>query len=327
MDGFVITANGYASGKGYFDQRGVRSIGYYNFGDLPYYYFMATQFATSDRFFSPNPSSSPTNRLFALAATSIGRVFPPTTTFSNKTIFQLLEEHGISWKIYYTDVGGDGIPLSRIFSFQPFANDHRSKIVPISEYKLDLDRGTLPQVALIESGYGSGRDEHPGGTVNGQPNTGNHIQVGAQYASDLINKLMTSSSWHDSVFIFSFDEGGGTYDHVVPMLNVPRPDGLSPVDLISTSVPGDFTRYGFRLPMIVISPFSKKHFVSHTPTDYTAILKLTETRFGLPSLTNRDAAQMDMTEFFDFANPPWVTPPTPPLQNVTIPCNYTNIPE
>jgi phospholipase C len=60
--------------------------------------------------------------------------------------------------------------------------------------------------------------------------------------------------------------------------------------------------------------------------DYTAILKFIETRFNLPSLTARDAAQMDMTEFFDFAHPPWMTPPTPPTQNTSGACYLDHLP-
>jgi len=72
----------------------------------------------------------------------------------------------------------------------------------------------------------------------------------------------------------------------------------------------------------VISPFAKKNFVSHTPMDYTAALKLIETRFHLPSLTNRDAAMPDMSEFFDFSTStgPWATPPVPPSQPINMPC-------
>jgi phospholipase C len=106
---------------------------------------------------------------------------------------------------------------------------------------------------------------------------------------------------------------------------MPSPDGIAPMDLVpgdicdSTGTTGgatyDFTYTGFRLPLIVISPFAKKNFVSHQVCDYTAILKLIETRFNVPALTNRDAAQIDMSEFFDFVNVPWATPPTPPAQN------------
>jgi phospholipase C len=71
----------------------------------------------------------------------------------------------------------------------------------------------------------------------------------------------------------------------------------------------------------VISPFTKKNYVSHTVADYTAMLKFIETRFNVPPLTKRDAAQMDMTEFFDFQKVPWATPPTPPAQSTIGACN------
>jgi phospholipase C len=88
---------------------------------------------------------------------------------------------------------------------------------------------------------------------------------------------------------------------------------------------GDFNRTGFRVPLIVVSPFTKKSYVSHTVADFTAMLKFIETRFSLPSLTARDAAQMDMTEFFNFDAPPWLTPPMPPVQPTNKPCDYTNL--
>jgi phospholipase C len=326
-DGFVDNAAGFAQDNNFFDQRGVRAMGYYDASDLPYYYFMASQFATGDRWFSPVPTSTPPNREYFFAATSHGTVQPPTTTFNIPIIFQLLQNAGVSWKIYYTDKDSKGQPESRIFNFQPFANDHLSHIVPMSQYFTDLQNGTLPAVALLESGYSSGRDEHPGGTINGQPTTGTSLQHGAAYAASLMNALMKSSSWKSSVFIWTFDEGGGTYDHVTPPLNAVSPDGIKPQDMPSGGVPGDFTRYGFRLPLIVASPFTKKHYVSHTPMDYTAIDKLIEERFGLGHLTARDAAQPDMLEFFDFSGAPWLTPPTPPTQPTSKSCNYTSIPE
>jgi phospholipase C len=326
-DGFVNQAAGFAGFNGFFDKRGVRAMGYFTEADLPYYYFMATQFATSDRFFSALPGGTPPNRLYALGGSSYGYTSSPKTTFTQRNIFQNLQEAGISWKIYYTDVDANGQPLSRIWSWWVWAQFHKDRVVPMSQYFTDLQNGTLPQVALLESGYASGRDEHPGGTVNGQPNTGTHVQVGANYVATLLNALMQSSSWKDSAFCFTFDEGGGMFDHVVPPFNAVQPDGIMPIDFTSSSVPGDFTRYGFRLPFFVASPFAKKGYVSHTPADSTAILKLIEERFGLPALTKRDAAQPDMREFFDFNNPPWLTPPTPPVQPTTGACNYTDIPE
>jgi phospholipase C len=83
---------------------------------------------------------------------------------------------------------------------------------------------------------------------------------------------------------------------------------------------------GYRIPLIIVSPYANKNYVSHTPADTTAILKFIETRFSLSPLTKRDAAQPDMTEFFDFTNPPWMTPPTPPTPNTGGKCYLNSLP-
>jgi phospholipase C len=290
-------------------------MGYYDGDDLPYYYFMASQFATSDRWFSPAITRTHPNRMYSMAATSQGHAYPIPSggkQLTAKTIFQLLEEHGITWKVYH---GGS----SSYFDMFTYANSHQDHIASLDDYMTDVQNGTLPQVAFLEPGPDT--DEHPGIDPD---NPGPDIQVDAKFTSGLINALMTSSSWKDSVFILSFDEAGGFYDHVPPMA-AKNPDGIAPQDLRDGDIctkgetnPSNcnFDRSGYRLPLIVVSPFVKPHYVSHTPMDYTAVLKLIETRFQLPSLTARDAAQPDMTEFFDFDNVPWATPPTPPTQPI-----------
>jgi len=77
---------------------------------------------------------------------------------------------------------------------------------------------------------------------------------------------------------------------------------------------GFAAQLGFRLPNIIISPFTRRHYVSHTPMDHTAIIKFVESRFigSAAHLTPHDAAQPNMLEFFDFTDVPWATPPTPP---------------
>ncbi len=314
-----------------YDLMGTRAMGYYNGDDLNYYYFMASAFGTSDRWFSPVPSNSPPNRSYLYAATTHGHAHDPGTFDSGtvKNIFQLLEAAGISWKVYYTDdPTHPGVPHTFLTRFKPFADDHKANLVPVDQYFTDLQNGTLPQVAFIEElpGY----DEHPGATLPGNIHSGNSAQAGAQYAAKFINAFMTSRYWKDGVFMLTFDEAGGYYDHV-PGQPAVSPDGMPPTDLTPVEQqvilpPGDFTRTGYRVPLLVISPFAKKNYVSHTVADFTAILKFIETRFSLPSLTARDAAQMDMQEFFTFDNPPTPTPPTPPEQKVNLPCDYTLLP-
>jgi phospholipase C len=94
----------------------------------------------------------------------------------------------------------------------------------------------------------------------------------------------------------------------------------------STGPTCNFVFSGYRIPIIVVSPFTIKNYVSHTPADNTAILKLIETRFGVSALTARDAQQMDMTEFFDFTNPPWTVPPKPPAQRTSDRCYLNALP-
>jgi len=314
LDGFAFNAAKFARNNGDHDIEGLRAMGFYTGDDLNYYYFMASNFAISDRWFSPAMSRTPPNRQYLLAATSAGHVYP-SAALPNKTIFEALESAGISWKVYESDPNS-----SYLRGFQPFADQHATNIVDATQFAVDAQAGTLPQVAMIDSGYASGRDEHPN----------NNVQTGAAYSASFINALMASPSWKDSAFILTFDEGGGVYDHVPPQPAVP-PDGINPIDLH----PGDlcssgganctFNFTGFRIPVIVISPFSKKNFVSHTVADFTAILKFIETRFKISPLTQRDAAQMDMTEFFDFPNIPWEIPPTPPQQVTNGICDFDQL--
>jgi phospholipase C len=349
LDGFVWTAahDARANQPPFYDTDGIRAMGFYDENSLNYYYFMSTAFGTSDRWFSPAMTRTPPNREYLIAATSQGYAYPIGTDKNDMklltatTIFQELQQAGITWKIYVNPEGSNcsGPPydpaclltLSSVQNFQwgqTIPTQYPQNIAPISQYFTDLQNGTLPQVAQIEPASDAGLDEHPT-TDDSAPSD---IQPGAKYVSSLINGLMSSSSWKDSAFILTFDEFGGLYDHVPPQQTV-NPDGIPPVDLL----PGDictkgtgptcnFTYTGYRLPLIVVSPFAKRNYVSHTVADTTAILKLIETRFGLPGLTARDAAQMDMTEFFDFSNPPWMSPPSPPTQLTNGACYVNRLP-
>jgi len=163
-------------------------------------------------------------------------------------------------------------------------------------------------------------DEHP------KPNpasndTGQNIQLGASNLSGIIGPLMRSPSWTSSVFILSYDEAGGLHDHVPPPANQPIPDGYRPFTNPGTDQPGIFNQLGLRVPLMVVSPWTGPNFVSHVVRDHTSILKLIETRFSLPPLTSRDAAADNMLEFFNFTSPPYLTPPSLPVQPTNGVCN------
>jgi len=320
MDGFAQSAGQFAMDTLEADVAGKRAMGFYTSNDLPFYYFMATQFATSDRWFSPVMNRTQLNRIFGLGATNAGFIYPPGTAADNdptpfpaiKNIFQLLQDANVTWRVYSAAGSTDltGLAAHTYLSyFQPFATQHADHIVSRAQFLTDVQNGTLPQVALIEP---DGNDEHP--------NT--ELEVGAGEVAGLMNALMASSSWKDSAFIFTYDEGGDFYDHVPPQPAV-LPDAIPPRFLLATDVRATYDHTGFRIPLIVVSPFARKNFVSHTVMDYTAILKFIETRFNLPALTTRDAAQPDMTEFFDFAHPAWLVPPAGvPAQPQVGPCTF-----
>ena len=351
LNGFVYTAAHDARVVGFHDKRGRRAMGYYNSSDLNYYYFMASNFATSDRWFAPVMSRTHPNREYLIAATSQGTVYPigannnDSQPLTATTIFQELQAANVTWKIYVnpTNSGCSGPPYapacllesSYVKQFQwgqsiptNFPNNIGTIGVPNSDFDNDLKNGTLPQVVQIEPASNAGLDEHPTNNDLAPSRT----QWGAAYVASIVNSVMASSYWKDSAFILTYDEGGGLYDHVSPAAAV-IPDGIRPKDLfagdICTQTTGptcNFRFTGYRVPLLVISPFTKKNYVSHTSADFTAILKLIEARFGLLALTKRDAAQMDMTEFFDFSNPPWLTPPSPPLQSTSDPCYVNKLP-
>ena len=362
LNGFVWTAAYDGRALNYFDSDGIRAMGYYTGDDLNYYYFMASNFGTSDRWFNPIMTRTQANRDYLIAATSQGTVYP---LFSNAqdsfnltatTIFQELQDASptVSWKIYVnpTSTGCTGPPYDPsclLDHFSYVSNFTWGQTIPTAypnnigtigppgtcgssacDFENDLANGTLPQVVQIEPASDAGLDEHPSDTDTSPIN----VQTGANYVSSLINAVMGSSAWSSSVFILTWDESGGLYDHVSPVF-MGSPDGTSnpPVDLqagdICTSDSGptcNFNYTGYRVPLIVISPYAKKNYVDHTAADNTAILKFIETRFGLAALTQRDAAQPDMTEFFDFSNPPWMTPPTPPAQNTSGACYLNKLP-
>jgi phospholipase C len=418
MSGFVHTAEGYAKScaanpsicSGTFtDTAGQRAMGYYDESYLNYYYYMASQFALSDRWFSPMASKSVDNRIATFSGgTTQGLVKDPGEDHLPQlflpSIFEELQNANVSWKIYYTStqglclagqdgctIGGSNYPATDFSNFAYsaqylYANPtgtpctaptQASSVVgdssnsfcidpthisPLSTYFTDLTNNTLPSFAFIEAGYGN-NDEHPG--------SGQSILTGQAQVANVINSLMTSPSWSSSVFFFSYDEGGGPYDHVPPVPghsndftdttlgSVPdisqiavNPDqynpcvapggtptthcdlgpadpGANPGD--AATAQGFAAQLGFRLPNFIVSPFTRKHYVSHTPMDHTAVIKFVEDRFvgNGAHLTARDAAQPNLLEFFDFNKSPWLTPPSPPTplsssSFASNPCSPTN---
>ncbi len=361
LNGFAFTAAYDAGGNGFMDVEGVRSMGYYDYNDLNYYYFLASSFATSDRWFSPIMSRTQLNRMYLLAATSDGHAYPIGQGLNNgqqiasTTIFQELQTAGVTWKIYVDPTGTSntagqscssmtGSELSACLVDNSYINEFQyeatilgnptllANVQPISQFAIDAANNALPQFALIEPASSAGLDEHPSDSDEYPVN----IQDGQKYAATMvINPLMQSPSWSSSALILTYDEWGGLYDHVPPQPATAPGDFAYPTDLnpalhdICTGAGQlgngmcSFSWTGFRVPVIVISPFANKNYVSHTVRDTTSVLNLVEERFGVKPLTARDGAQPAMDEFFDFTTPPWTSPPAPPSPNQGLKCDQT----
>ena len=317
MDRFLDTTLSGGTGDQY-DPTHSRPLGYYDQTDLPYYYELATQFTTDDYWYSPEPANTVPNRMYLFAATSYGHAFPPNNpndpAWQRPTFFRALQNAGITWRYYYQD---NSVFLANWADWSD--PQIQANVRNIQEYYNILASPNadqeLPQVVFIERASSTGFDEHPG----------NNVQTGAVRAENAINALLNSAAWPDSAFILTYDEGGGLFDHVGPILVTP-PDDLTPQDLQPGDQTGLFNVSGFRVPVIVVSPWSKPQTVVHLKADYTAILKLIETRFNVPALTQRDANAADMADpqsgFFDFSSPHLLQPPSLPSQPTNGTCNY-----
>ena len=313
MDKFLFT-----TGSAQYDPTETRPLGYYDWTDLPFYYELAAQFNTSDTFYSPAPDATVINRMYLFAGTSYGDIFTPGATnwtWTRPTIFRKMTDAGITWRYYYQD---NSVFLSNWADW----NDPQiqGNVRNIQEWynilaspSADQD---LPQVVFIERASATGYDEHPG----------NNMQKGAGRTQQLLTALLTSSAWPDSAFLLTFDEGGGTYDHQAPILVTPPDDKVPEPYQNQPYTHGLFNVTGFRVPVMLVSPWSKPHTVWHTPGDYTSILKLIETRYSMNPLTHRDRDAADLTDPtngpFDFSSPQMLTVPPLPTQPTNGTCNY-----
>jgi phospholipase C len=301
MDGFTAANDSSSANADPSDPSGARTMGYYDQTDLPFYYGLYNTFATNDHSFSSALTQTFPNRLYLYAGTSFGHIRNDVFNSTQKSIFELLDAGFVSWKIYSNQPG----PLSFASLMFKYVNDRKAQhVFPLSQYYADAAAGTLPNVSFVDPKFLSDpqheEDEHPP----------SNVQVGQKFVADVVNGLMASPNWSSSALFLTYDEHGGFYDHVAPP-PAPKPDNIPPI-LQSGDTPGAFDRYGIRVPTVVVSPFSKSHYVSHVVDDHTSILRFIELRFGLPALTNRDVNADPMLDMFDFSTPHFASPPTLP---------------
>lgn len=305
MDGFVSSneGRGHQEGHPVIDASlpGRRAMGYYDASELPFYYWLASEFALADRYFSAVPGPTWPNRLYLYAGSSYGRTFNVKVE-PDATIFDHLARRGVEFKVYFSDTGGLGDFLTALLP------DPGAQRRTIDEYFADAAAGTLPAVAFVNSTFASEEDsstwEHAPAVVT----------VGQRFVAEVIDALARSPNWPRSALFLAFDEHGGLFDHVPPPPAC-APDGHEP-ELQPHDPPGGFDQLGPRVPMIVVSPFAKKNYVSHVVYDHTSILRFIAARFVLPALTARDANAEAPWDMFDFSAPPHARAPVIDLPEV-----------
>jgi phospholipase C len=286
-DGFVLAS-------------GPVAMGFWDESDLPFYYGLARTFPLCDRWFASCLAQTYPNRKFLMCGTAVGQVRTDTSQVGkapppNGTIFERLNDHGISWRNYSVD-------LPQVLLFPPVFFANQEKVVRIDQFYSDAAAGTLPAVSLVDPGF-----------VNDQSEENNaDIRVGETFVSQVINAVMAGPGWAKTVLVWTYDEHGGYYDHVPPPRAIP-PDDIPPDIMVPPDQPGGYDRYGFRVPAVIVSPFARPNYVSHRVHDHTSFLKLIETKWNLPALTYRDANASNLLDALDFHHPPaFLDPPVLP---------------
>jgi phospholipase C len=262
-------------------------MGHFDELDLPFYYFLADTFALADHYFPSVLSGTFPNRDYLLLGTSDGvfstqfNVWPDP---SLPSLFDRLDAAGVSWGVYADDEPLEGTLDNPAHDWSRLHPWH-----PVQQLLDELGRGNLPQVVFVD-GRGDADDEHPPADV----------QRGEAWTKRLYDALTGGPAWPSSVLLLTYDEAGGFFDHVPP----PDAGVARPQD-------GRFFELGVRVPLLAVSPWARRRYLSKSTKEHTSITRFIERLFRLPPLTARDAHADPLLDMFDFSCAPEPVPPAP----------------
>jgi phospholipase C len=271
---------------------------------LPVLSGLARGYAVCDQWFCSAPTETLPNRAFVNAGTSQGHMDDKTTKYTCPSIYGLLSQHHISWRIF----GYDAQPLTRL-DFTDTTNASDSCFGEFADFQTAAANATLPAYSFLEPSWdAAGNSQHPNYDV----------ALGEQFIHDVYYALRNSPAWDQTLLIITYDEHGGCYDHVPP------PSGATPPDNTVGEYGFDFTRFGPRVPTVLVSSKIRAGTVFRVPAgsmplDHTSILKTIETRWNLPALTARDAAANGIGDVLTLAQ----ARSDDPLMGVTVPVAKT----
>jgi phospholipase C len=303
---------------------GINTMGYYTRSDLPFYHALADAFTICDNYFGSVIGSTLPNRLYTVSATidPEGRHGGPVIetesprvrakklgSYTWPTYPEQLEARGISWKFYGTPetlVGDNVLPYFRSFLRRPKLAARAFRASFPSSFVRDCKAGRLPQVSWVLAPFAD--TEHPPGPVS----------FGEIAAAEILGALVANPSlWASTAVFMTHDECGGFFDHVPPPTAPPGTPGEY-LSVPTLPAPAGGIRgpigLGFRVPLLVISPFARGGFVCPDTFDHTSLLRFLETRFGpeVPNLSAwRRGVTGDLTSAFNFAAPDASVPSLP----------------
>ncbi|MBV8756348.1 MAG: hypothetical protein JO257_03670 [Deltaproteobacteria bacterium] len=303
LDGFVANANDTDGTGGTMlnEGGGSRVMGYYTADDLPFYYWLAENFAISDHYFSSILGPTHANLMFYYRATSCdvaegfdtnpaldacGHAEWPDygTLASGPSIFDRLG--GGNAKVYTASTRAPVSAAAGLTVFDPL------KIGTIADFEADVAADRLPSLAFVEPDYGDfssmENDEHPP----------TNIQLGQNLSYRVVSAVIANPAvWGSTIMFLTWDENGGFYDHVKPPHACAPDDVYKPVDF-------GFDNYGFRVPLIAVSPFAKKGYISSYTADHTSLVRFIEHWKHTGAMTKRDANAWPLLDMFDFTQTP-----------------------
>jgi len=293
---------------GGFARLGGITLGYYTRPDIEYYWALADAFTLCDHSFCSVIGSTTPNRLYTWTASidPEGRQGGPvienlTGPFGWETYPERLEKAGVSWRVYHEADDFDDNPLKWFAAYQGLPEAHPLHDAAIRNrdagaFAADVASGDLPQVSWIVAP--GALSEHPS---LGAPFAG--IDFTARHLAVLMNNPKV---WARTVFVLTYDENGGWFDHVAPP--------VAPKGTPGESVDGYPIGMGFRVPTIVASPYARGGKVANTVFDHTSLLRLLESRFGveIPNISawRRETAG-DLSTVLDFSAPDLSVPTLP----------------
>jgi phospholipase C len=276
-------------------------MGMYSPEMLPVMSGLARGFAVCDHWFASVPTQTIPNRAFASAATSLGHLDNKVKVFTCPSIFGALSDANIDWAIY----GFNRDPLTRL-DFPDTQTADESHFGHFRDFEERAEAGTLPAYTFLEPSFGAaGNSQHPN----------YNVARGEQLMLDVYNALRNGPGWNDTLLVITYDEHGGNFDHVAP------PATAVPPDDSAGEFGFDFTRFGVRIPALLVSPRIVAGTVFRAAKgtiDHTSVLKTVELRFGINPLTERDKAAADLGNVLTLKVPRT----DDPLSGVTAPVSH-----